>query len=393
MRKAAPSAPVRPLKPPASPSRLARPRARQARPRSLPPEKLARRRATTRAAARVAGERSRLAPIQAAAPPAAPDDSDDQATLSWLRTDGAFIADEGGRSVALRGMSVALADDRGIPAEAALRDWLALGDIQLEALQNLWGINLIQFRIGLPTLLGRAAIPTGELLDGLFDLVSVLTERGIYLLLSLTNVPGEPDPAIFDAWPALAAPFDSAPGILFELIPPNAGAWFGAAPALIGAVRRVHPASLLFVGIESAGGLAAPLPIRFTTGDEMHNIVYTAALDSALTGFSAANALRAFANDHPVFISDWAGSSDPFDRSIDAEFLLIDSCAVGWTARSWNAPPSAVEDAAAGRLGATRWGRDIQRATQMPLRRRYPPKLVDTPAREERPYPPAWPSG
>jgi hypothetical protein len=135
--------------------------------------------------------------------------------------------------------------------------------------------------------------------------------------------------------------------------------------------------------------------LRFTTGEEIHNIVYTTALTPALLAFGAADGLHNFAEDHPLVVSDWAGSSGPFDRFADGGLLFLEfleRCAIGWTARSWNGAPSLVEDAEAGRLTPTRWGRDVQRAMLAPLRSLYPPRLSDTPAREEKPYPPDWPT-
>jgi hypothetical protein len=319
-----------------------------------------------------------------------PDDSDEEIALSWLRTEGPFIVDAAGRSISLRGVSVNLPDDLQIPDGGLLRDQLELDDARLDALQNLWGVNLIQLRVGMATLTGTGAIASSDLLSGLADLVTALSTAGMYLLLSLTLEPSAPDPTLLDAWAAFAEPFDATPEVLFELVAPGAAAasWLGAAPQLVGAVRRVHPAALIFVGVGPGGAGLSGLPLSFTTGAEIHNIVYSAALDPGLLALGAGDALSGFAADHPLFISSWAGQSDPFDRSVDAAMLLLERWAIGWSASGWNSEPRLVEANGA----ATRWGRDVQRAMVRPLRERIEQKLPDTPPLDEPRYPPDWPT-
>lgn len=290
----------------------------------------------------------------------------------------------------LRGVSVTLADDAAIPDGGLLREALGLDDASLGILQNIWEINLIQVRFGLPSLTATGAIPAQDLADGLAELVATLAEARIYVLLSLVLAPGPPDPALLDAWAAFAEPFQSTPEVLFELVAPGPAAanWLDAAIQLIGAVRRVHPGALTFIGTGPGGAGLARLPLRFTTGQVVHNVVYSTALDAGLLALDASDALRAFAASQPLFISDWSGRPDPFDRAAEAALMLLERAPIGWTARGWNEQPPLVEAGGA----PTRWGRDVRRALQQPARALLEPQTPETPGADEPPYPPRWPA-
>lgn len=299
----------------------------------------------------------------------------DDVPLPWLSTQGSFIVDDNGSPVYLRGVTVEGLDTVNPGPNQTLPDALALDDANLSALEDVWGINLIRIPFSSSSILhGNTALSADDLALGLDDVVAEASAAGCYVLLALRPAPGNtglPSDEDYLCWRALAVRYKDEPTVLYELfasdrvLPPN---WLGIAQAVIGTVRREHTASLLFVGSTNATADVSGFPMKFGTGDAIPNLVYTIRLSSALLNTANRQQLQALAQDYPLFVSQWSDGGGDFGRSTELASDLIERCAIGWAASSWNAEPRLVTNAAAHQFASTRWGLLVQRTLAQPVK-------------------------
>jgi hypothetical protein len=301
---------------------------------------------------------------------------EDEQGLSWLSTQGSFIVDENGNAIYLRGVTVIGFDSVSPGPNQTVAQALALDDVGLSSLSDGWGVNLIRVPLtSHAVLLGNDSLSANDLLSGLDDLIYQSESVGCYVLLALKPaserdgiLPSDDD---YLSMRTLALRYQDQPAVLYEpfasvsALAPN---WLGIAQAVIGTIRPQHPASLLFIGNGSGTADVRELPLTFTTGDAIYNLVYTMRLTPQLMNTVDRLSLQALAQNYPVFVSEWSDSGPDFGRSSALSAELIASCTVGWAAANWNAEPRLVFNAAAHEFSATRWGMEAQRGLAQPVR-------------------------
>jgi hypothetical protein len=300
--------------------------------------------------------------------------------LSWLSTQGRFIVDENGNAVYLRGVTVTGLDSAAPVSGQTLAQAISLDDANLSALSDGWGVNLIRIPFVAGTILsGNRAVSAGDLLSGLGDLIAGASAAGCYVLLTLKPaveashiLPADND---YFCCRALAERYQDNSAVLYEpfasssTLAPN---WLGIAQALIGTIRRAHPASLLFIGNGSGTADVRRLPMKVSTGDPLYNLVYTIDLSPALLGTVDRQGLAALAQSYPVFAAGWSDGGADFGRSSELAADMIERFGLGWAAANWNSEPRLVLNAAARQFAPTRWGRQAQRLLAQPV----PPLLA-----------------
>jgi Cellulase (glycosyl hydrolase family 5) len=268
----------------------------------------------------------------------------------------------------LRGVDVPGLDEITDPA-AQVRSQLALDDEAVDVLTGLWTINLVRVPFQAATML--AATP--DLLAGLDDLVTTLADAGCYVLLALQPPPTAdptslPDQDVFTCWASLADHYQDEPAALFELYAATGRigvGWEDAAEVLIGSIRRIHPASLLFVRAAAGGDSLNGLPLLYATGQPAPNIVYTIGAP-ATAGVYPLDRLSSFAHRFPLFISTWADVDDPLGRLAETTGRLASSLGLGFAASSWTEDPRLVLDVDNHRYTPTRFGNAVLRALALP---------------------------
>jgi hypothetical protein len=303
--------------------------------------------------------------------------------MSWLSTAQNTIVDENGNNILLQGVTVVGLDGASPSDQQTLRDVLALDDQSLSLLAELWEINLIRLSFQATTILsGTGALSPDALLAGLDDLISSLADSGLYLLLALeppivgTATP-LPDDATAQCWRLLADRYQDEPSVLYEMYSPAAplpaASWPDAANRLIGAIRREHPASLIFASGANAAGDVSGLPLRFSTGDPVHDLVYTIRVIPDLSPLRDDPEFQSFARSFPIFASVWSGGGSDLGRSSDVAVSTFNRLGIGWAASSWNSEPRLVVDAARHRYTPTPFGLTVRRALALPPRPQLSP--------------------
>jgi Cellulase (glycosyl hydrolase family 5) len=306
--------------------------------------------------------------------------------LSWLGTSGNLVVDENGEAVLLRGVNVVGLDHAQLEAGQTLSEALALSESALTILTGLWGVNVVRLPFSAQTVLeGTDSLAVEALLSGLDQLVADVASAGAYVLLALQPPAVErrtplPDDATHECWQLLASRFQDEPGVLYEIYAastPLAEGWPDAANRLIGVVRREHPAALILVSGSSAGTDIADLPLRFTTGEAVHDLAYTVRVAPQLAPFSRDPRFRFFAHSYPLVASQWSDSSPDLGRAADLATQLFERYGIGWIAANWNAAPRLVTNAAARNYAATRFGNAVRRALGLPVRPQTTPVGAD----------------
>jgi hypothetical protein len=296
--------------------------------------------------------------------------------LSWLSAQGSFVVDENGNPVPLRGVTVVGLDAASPLPGQTLADALALDSFNIAALADGWGVNLVRIPfMSRPILSGNDALPAAQLLSDLDDLIAALSASGCYVLLAMSSSADEDGglPAADDyaCWRALAIRYQDEPTVLYEVFSSDsvlADSWLEVAQTVIGTIRREHTASLLFVGNGTAAADVRGFPLRFTTGDPVHNLVYTIRLTPQLLSMVDRPQLETLANAYPVFASQWSDGGADFGRASELASALLQRYGIGWASANWNAAPRLVVDAAAHRFAPTRWGLVAQRALALPVK-------------------------
>ena len=305
-------------------------------------------------------------------------------TLLWLRTQKNCVIGENEHRMDLRGVNVVGLDEVLLKPGQTLREALALDQRGLAILTDLWGANIVRVPFHPQTVLaGNGSLSANALLAELDELVSALAGAGAYTLLALqaptTAVTTPlPDTDTFRCWRLLATHYQDEPAVLYEIYSassPFSAGWPEAANQLIGEIRREHPASLIFVSGAGAGADTSGLPLRFATGDPVHDLVYTVRFTPLRSPARNDPQFRSFAQSYPVFASEWSDSGLDLGRSSETVGQLLERYGIGWTALNWNAEPGLVRDAAAHQFTATRFGNIIRRALTLPVK----PQVVPFP--------------
>ena len=300
--------------------------------------------------------------------------------LLWLSTQGRYVVDENGKAVNLRGINVIGLDSAAPTSSQTLPDAVALDADNLSIVAGLWGANLVRLPFhGRSILAGNGFLSGDELLAGLDEVVDTLAQAGMYTLLALqAEVAGAsgllPDADTFRCWQLLANRYQSAPGVLYEIYAsaaPLPDEWPAIAGVLVGAIRKENPASLLFMSSAGNGTGLAGLPLRFATGDPVHNMVYTLNVSTQHTLVGEDTELQAFTNSYPVFVTEWTYSEFDLGRSSELLAGLFERYGMGWVAANWNADPRLVRDAIKHDFTATRFGLIARRALAQPVKPQY----------------------
>jgi hypothetical protein len=294
--------------------------------------------------------------------------------LSQLKTSGHFIVDAFCNSVMLRGVTVAGLDTLAPTGDQSFRDALALDDANLSLLTGLWGANLVRLPFQASTFLtGNGALSADALLSGLDEIIAAINDAGAWVLLTLDTISGSnavQTQDIFRVWQLLAERYWENHGVLYELVAPpsvSGGDWQQLAAALVGGIRSKNPASMIFLASGNSGVNINGLPLCFSSGTPVFNLVYV--IDVSSGGYSEADCrqLEAFANSFPVFASNWREDEADFGRLTGFVAGLLDRYGIGWAASSWNASPRLVADAEHHDFTPSGWGLTVQRAMKLPL--------------------------
>jgi hypothetical protein len=331
-----------------------------------PPAKVAERRLARKRA---------LAATAVQPPPEEPLDS-----FPWLKTKGSFLVDELQNAVYLRGVTCRGFDDISAAGGRTFPEALSLDEPNLSTMTDLWGANIVRIPFQAATVLsGNSSFAADQMLAGLDDVVGAVTTANARVLLSMEAPGGAPDTTagsdIFRAWSLLANHYQDEAGVLYELfsspqpLPEN---WLQTAEMLIGTIRLQNPASLIFVSNGKGGADISGLPIRFSTGDPVFNVVYSIEASDTLVPDPDDAQLRAFAASYPLFASRWSDSNPNADRSSAGTGNLFARYGMGWIAANWNADPRLVRSSIDHDFAPTRWGYVAQRALAQPVKPRLP---------------------
>lgn len=182
------------------------------------------------------------------------------------------------------------------------------------------------------------------------QIVDWITYRDTYVILDLqwqsvaANIPPIPDTAAIDMWAELATRYKDNPGVLYDIHneahDTTFPAWKNRATEIIGAIRAVHPQSLILVsGMTWASDLRdwAANPLDYD------NIVYSLHI---YPWFGGSNAWPArfgnYADKLPIFCGEFGGGDDNLQWG--KEYILyLSSLNIGWTAWSWVDDPHLTE--------------------------------------------------
>jgi hypothetical protein len=302
----------------------------------------------------------------------------------WLSTEGNTIVDQNGYAVDLRGVTVAGLDMVAPGPDQSVAEALSLDDANLSVMTENWGINLVRVPFHAQTALeGNDVLSPDEVLSGIDDIVDRVAGYNAYTLLALqapvvNGATALPDASVFECWRLLADRYQSQPAVLYEIYSassPVAGDWLDIAPRLVGIIRKENPASLLFLGNGGADEDIAGLPLRFTTGEPLFNIVYTVRVSPRplQAGFDAA--FQGFADSYPIFVSEWTATGPDWERVQELAASEFASYGLGWAASNWNAEPRLVVNSLKHDFTLTRSGSVVRRAMALPTKLRFPPYL------------------
>lgn len=318
--------------------------------------------------------------------------------LPWLHTAGPRILDEYDSMVVPRGL-VLPGFLEAVPVEGQdVLDAAGLGGDTVGQIVDTWQANIIRIPLDQTSLLrGRGSASSPDFFRGLDELIGAAAASGAYTLLSLVWIDAErefgsrdgeanhvaplPDAQSGELWRRLVDRYEDEPSVLYDIyslphdpLPddPMSGdmpavswpVWSEWARALVGLIRGRHPRSLIFVsGLDWASDLSG-FPLRFATGDPIHNLVYAMQLYPWRVAAGWQTKISRLAVDQPVFVTEWGGySAHSGWGSAVAAFLAGQG--IGWTAAAWGGqPPLAVERM--GRYGPTAFGRVVSRALTAP---------------------------
>jgi hypothetical protein len=289
-------------------------------------------------------------------------------------------------AVYLRGVTCRGFDDISGSDGGTFPAALSLDDPNLSTMTDLWGINIVRIPFQAATLLsGNSSFGAGEMLAGLDEVVGTVTTANARVLLSMEAQPGAgpgttADSDTFRAWSLLANHYQDEPGVLYELFSspqPLADGWLDIAAMLVGTIRLQNPAALIFLSSGKGGADISGLPLRFSTGDPVFNIVYTIEASDTLAPDPDDAQLRAFAAAYPLFASPWSDASANSDRSSEGTANLFGRYGMGWIAANWNADPRLVRSSIDHDFTPTRWGFVAQRAFAQPVKPMLPPVRLE----------------
>src|SRR5258708_28147399 len=142
--------------------------------------------------------------------------------------------------------------------------------------------------------------------------------------------------------------------------------WLGIAQAVIGTIRREHQASLLFMGNGRGTADVSGLPLIFTTGNPIYNILYTIRLTPSVMNTTNRQSLHTVSETYPLFVSEWSDGGPDFGRSSAFAADLIERLAAGGAAADWKAGPRGVEGGSAPRCSPPRLGMRVGAAIPQP---------------------------
>ncbi|MDD3679587.1 MAG: glycoside hydrolase family 5 protein [Candidatus Shapirobacteria bacterium] len=252
------------------------------------------------------------------------DFQDKEKRPSWLSASGRFIVDEEGKPVILRGVNLA-------SVSWGYHDWFPKA---VEVAAKDWGVNVIRTRVYQDDYFNDP--------ENFFRLIEETIigparEYNIYVILNpwIGNNDSLPNEQTIIFWQEIARHYQSDPTIIYDILaePHDIGrtqVW-EANQKLIGAIRQVHPKSLIMVtgvgwGREINSYLNNPLPYE--------NIVYRTNPYNKAGEFEAI--FGQIARFYPVFIGEFgADGYPPMSRESVSELLsLADQFSLGWTA--WN---------------------------------------------------------
>jgi hypothetical protein len=302
------------------------------------------------------------------------------APLPALQTQGAYIVAPECTAVTLHGVNVA-GFDALTSTQTAASD-LDLDPTSLAVLTQLWGINVVRVPFLAATInAGNGTLSATDVLTALDTIIAALAEVGMYALLALQapsgtttagSAPPAPDATTIQAWQTLATHITSNPsansGVLYEIFATSEALdtdWPQNAQVLIGTIRSLSPAALIFVNSGIGSVDPTNVPLRFPTGAPIFNLVYAISVDRNSVPDPDGTLLTSLVQNFPVCVTDWTGDNSPFMSNVADMFGRY---GIHWIASSWNVDPLLVGGPAVQDFSPTPWGSTVMRAASYPTK-------------------------
>ncbi len=287
--------------------------------------------------------------------------------LLALKTEGKFIVDSNSDSMDLRGITVVGLDTLALAGGQTFRSALSLDDRNISVITELWDANLVRLPFQPESMLsGNSALPADDLLAGLDETIHALTTAGVYALLALEVPTAGGQTSLLQF---IAERYREEPGVLYEIFTAAPSPeWLRIAEVLVGVIRHQNPASLIFLGSGKGGVDVAGLPLRFSAGDPVFNLVYTINISAGSSIHQDERQLHVLAQSYPLFASSWTDDGADLGRSSEHAARSFERYGIGWAASNWNAEPRLVSDAANHDFRPTPWGRIVQRALRLAVK-------------------------
>lgn len=307
-------------------------------------------------------------------------------SLPWLLTYDNEIVTTEGEVVLLRGINLpdmevlyAQADPAAGTGTARLHEAVA------EVLS--WGATIVRLGFKPGRLLPSGSAPASDYLERIDTVITRASAGNCYTALYPLAEPGEVAGApylsnlrhddVVACLRALADRYASEPAVLLDLgcapgdllageTPSRQAAWaawIAVVPNLVADLRLRHPRAFCFVGGLDKGADVAGFPVTGQTGRPIPGLAYTASLCPAAQ--DALTRLKQLAAAHPVFVSEWGGST--IDMVWDAAWgermaVLMDTVAIGWAASFGSGDAALLRPVQSGRFTLTPFGAVVKRA-------------------------------
>lgn len=327
-------------------------------------------------------------------------------SLPWLRVRGRYVVDEAKQVVHLRGVGLP-GFERTVDRSGTFMP--AASDGELEQIAQ-WGANAIVVPIAqdLATF-GTMSAPPAAYFAALDATINAASAFGLYTIVQLARLhslfpvarsdgglsfdPPLPEYASVDMWGTLAQRYSREPAVLFDLFanprdpapedPTHAflpqlrpTIWRNWVLAMLGEIRRSHPAALVIV--RGANASLAGLPVTYDDGSLPSALVYAinATPEAVTARFSE---LRTFSRAHPLAIASWAVTAAD-EKHVDAYSSRFARYGIHWMLQDARGRNAALVQPRKQTLRPTRLGRAASRA----LARPQPPDAgIDPTLREE----------
>jgi hypothetical protein len=315
--------------------------------------------------------------------------------LRPLRADRAFLVDDRGNPITLRGVTA-----RGLERAEPQGDHFAPAlDGDDSALLAQWDATAVTIPISQDlAFAGRGDLDADDYLAALDSTIAVAASAGLYSVVQLSLLASElptapgagsdrfsppvPDADSIDLWGVLSRRYADEPAVAFDLFrsphTPDPGdatglllpqltwpIWTHWALAMIGEIRRARPDGLILVRGLDHGRDTSAFPLRYADGTRISNVLYAGLLEVGASDVSLP-ALGRLARRAPVIVSPWRAR--PFEeRAVESLGRRIAAIGAHWFADAWRDADAPLVVARAGELAPTMLGRAFRNALSQPL--------------------------